>query len=110
MPVIGTFTAIKNGYAGSIKTLTISAKVTILANERRESDGAPDFLILTGNSEIGAAWRRTKQGSEETYLRVKLDDPSLPHPIWGALLESPEDGVARLLWRRERREEGQNPP
>jgi len=30
----------------------------------------------------------------------------LPQPIWGALLEATEDGVARLLWRRERMDEG----
>jgi uncharacterized protein (DUF736 family) len=105
MPVIGTFTAVKDGYAGTIKTLTISAKINIVANDRRETEGAPDFRITTGSTEIGAAWRRTKQGSEETYLRVKLDDPSLPQPIWGALVETSEDGVARLLWRRDRREE-----
>jgi uncharacterized protein (DUF736 family) len=106
MPVIGTFTATKDGYAGTIKTLTISAKVSILANDRKETEAAPDFRVVTGTTEVGAAWRRYKQGTEETYLRVKLDDPSLPQPIWGALLEPSEDGVARLLWRRDRREEG----
>ena len=106
MPVIGTFSAVKDGYAGTIRTLTISAKVSILANDRKESEGAPDFRIMAGTTEIGAAWRKTKQGSEETYLRVKLDDPTLPQPIWGALLETTEDGVARLLWRRDRREDG----
>jgi uncharacterized protein (DUF736 family) len=105
MPVIGTFSAVKDGYAGTIKTLTISAKVNILANDRKENEGAPDFRIVMGTTEIGAAWRRNKQGSEGTYLRVKVDDPSLPQPIWGALIETSEDGVARLLWRREKREE-----
>jgi uncharacterized protein (DUF736 family) len=103
MPVIGTFSAVKDGYAGAIRTLTISAKVQIIANDRR-GEGAPDFRIMAGATEIGAAWRKTKQGSEETYLRVKLDDPILPQPIWGALLEATEDGVARLLWRRDRKE------
>jgi uncharacterized protein (DUF736 family) len=106
MPVIGNFSAVKDGYAGTIRTLTMSAKVRIIANDRKEGEGAPDFRVMAGGSEIGAAWRKTKQGSEETYLRVKLDDPALPQPTWGALLEAAEDGVARLLWRRERREEG----
>ena len=105
MPVIGTFSAVMDGYAGTIRTLTVTAKVSILANERKESEGAPDFRIMAGAAEIGAAWRKTKQGSEETYLRVKLDDPTLAHPIWGTLLEATEDGVARLLWRREKRED-----
>ena len=101
MPVIGTFSAVKDGYAGTIRTLTMNAKVRIVANDRKESEGAPDFRIMAGTAEIGAAWRKTKQGSDETYLRVKLDDPALPQPIWGALLETTEDGVARLLWRRD---------
>ena len=105
MPVIGTFSVVKDGYAGTIRTLTMTAKVNILANDRKDSDGAPDFRIMAGAAEIGAAWRKTKQGSEETYLRVKLDDPILPHPVWGALLEAKEDGVARLIWRRERKED-----
>jgi uncharacterized protein (DUF736 family) len=105
MPVIGTFSAVKDGYAGTIRTLTVTAKVQILANDRKETEGAPDFRIMAGAAEIGAAWRKTKHGSDETYLRVKLDDPTLPHPIWGALLEATEDGIARLIWRREKKDE-----
>jgi uncharacterized protein (DUF736 family) len=104
MPVIGTFSAVKDGYVGTIRTLTISTKVQIVANDRKQGEAAPDFRIMVGATEIGAAWRKTKQGSEETYLRVTLDDPTLPRPIWGALLEVTDDGVARLLWRRDRKD------
>ena len=72
----------------------------------RRATARPTFASWPAASEIGAAWRKTKQNSEETYLRVKLDDPTLPQPIWGALLEATEDGVARLLWRRDRKDEG----
>ncbi|MBX9591698.1 MAG: DUF736 domain-containing protein [Hyphomonadaceae bacterium] len=105
MPVIGTFSADKDGYAGTIRTLALNSKVRILANDRKTTDGAPDFRIMAGTAEIGAAWRKTKQGTEETYLRVKLDDPSFPQPIWGALLEATQDGVVRLLWQRDRRDD-----
>ncbi|HZQ02308.1 MAG TPA: DUF736 domain-containing protein [Reyranella sp.] len=105
MPVIGTFSADKDGYAGTIRTLALNSKVRILANDRKTTDGAPDFRIMAGTAEIGAAWRKTKQGSEESYLRVKLDDPSFPQPIWGALLEATQDGVVRLLWQRDRRDD-----
>lgn len=106
MPVIGTFSAIKDGYAGTIRTLTVSAKVRLVANDKKDGASGPDFRVFAGVGEIGAAWRRTKQGTEEAYLLVKLDDPALPQPIWGALLEATEDGVARLIWRRDRKEEG----
>jgi uncharacterized protein (DUF736 family) len=33
---------------------------------------------------------------------VRLDDPALPEPIHAALMEQTEDGVLRLLWRRDR--------
>ena len=105
MPVIGTFSAVGDGYTGTIRTLTVSAKIRILANDRKDCDSAPDFRVMTGAVEIGVAWRKTRQGSAETYLRVKLDDPTWPQPIRGALLEEGEDGIARLLWRREKREE-----
>ena len=105
MPVIGTFTPAKDGYAGTIRTLVLNARVHICANDRKASDSAPDFRITLGTSEIGAAWRKTKQGGDQTYLRVRLDDPSWPQPIWGILLEAPEDGVVRLIWRRDTRDE-----
>ena len=34
MPIIGTFTAVKDGYAGTIRTLNLNSKVEILANDR----------------------------------------------------------------------------
>src|SRR5215470_16485704 len=65
MPVIGIFTAAKDGYAGTIRTLSLNSKVEILANDRSEGDGAPEFRILAGPTEIGAVWRKTKRGSDE---------------------------------------------
>jgi len=109
MPVIGTFTAIKDGYAGTIRTLNLNSKVEIRANDRGEGDGMPQYRILVAATEIGAAWRKTKRGSEETYLSVMLDDPCLPQPIWGVLIVAAEGGTARLLWRRNRIGTKQNP-
>lgn len=105
MPVIGTFSAVKDGYAGSIRTLMLNGRVSIFANDRKATNGAPDFRILLGNTEIGAAWRKTKQGTEQSYLRVRLDDPAWPQPIWGVLLEATDDGVVRLIWNRQKPDE-----
>ncbi|MEQ1612082.1 MAG: DUF736 domain-containing protein [Hyphomicrobiaceae bacterium] len=102
MPVIGTFKADKDGYTGTIHTLTLNAKVRVVANDRKETEGAPDFRIFNGTAELGVAWRKTSQASGESYLRVKLDDPALPQPIWGALMEKTDDGVVRLVWSRQK--------
>ena len=109
MPVIGTFAAVKDGYAGTIRTLMLKAQVRIVANDRKLSDDAPDFRISLGTTEIGAAWRKTKSGTDQSYLRVRLDDPAWPQPIWGVLLEATEDGVIRLVWSRPKREEPHPP-
>ena len=106
MPVIGTFTPAKDGYTGSITTLALNAEVSILPNQAKQGHNAPDFLLMAGGNEVGAAWRRTNHTSAKEYLRVKLDDPLLPEPIWGALLGAGEDGVARLLWRRDWEDDG----
>ena len=106
MPVIGAFLPEKDGYAGSITTLTFNAKISLIPNARRQGRNAPDFLVMAGGIEVGAAWRRSNQSSARAFLRVKLDDPTLPAPIWGALLEPGEDGVARLVWGRDRADDG----
>ena len=108
MPVIGTFKPDKDGYAGTIRTLTLNARVRIVANDSKQSAGAPDFRVLAGLAEIGAAWRKTAE-DQSSYLSVRLDDPSLPAPIRAALIEKTEDGVLRLLWRREKRETASAP-
>ena len=103
MPVIGTFSAVKDGYAGSLRTLMLTGRVRITANERKTTEGAPDFKVLLGAAEIGAAWRKTKQGTDQSYLRVRLDDPAWPQPVWGVLLEATDNGVMRLIWSRYKR-------
>ena len=61
MAVIGIFSAVNDGYAGTIRTITMNARVKIVANDRKETESAPDFLVMLSATEIGAAWRRIKQ-------------------------------------------------
>jgi uncharacterized protein (DUF736 family) len=104
MSVIGTFAATRDGYAGRIRTLTINSRVRIIANDRKTKEGAPDYRVVAGEAEIGAAWRIVKPGSEVSHLRVRLDDPALSKPIWAALIEPAADGVNLLIWRRHKPE------
>ncbi len=103
MPVIGTFKADKDGYSGTIRTLALNAKVRIVANDQKKSAGAPDFRVLVGTTEIGAAWRKSSE-DQESYLSIRLDDPSFAEPVRAALMEKSDDGVLPMLWRREKRE------
>lgn len=104
MAIIGSFTPEKDGYVGTIRTLSVNVKARFIPNPEKKSEGAPDFRIVAGAAELGAAWKaRTKGQTRRDYLSVRLDDPSFPRPIHAALLE--DDGAARLVWsRREERD------
>jgi uncharacterized protein (DUF736 family) len=97
MTVIGTFTPTADGYAGHIRTLTIRRRVHILVNEQADAGHAPEFKLLCGDTEIGAAWKATARNGR-TYLSVQIDDPSWGRPIRAKLFE--ETGLAHLVWNR----------
>ena len=104
MAVIGVFSAVNDGYAGTIRTITMNARVKIVANDRKETEGAPDFRVMLSAIEIGAPPRRTTQGTYPSLLRASTVDPGWPQPIWANLTEAAEDGTARLIWRRDKPE------
>ncbi len=104
MALIGIFTLAKDGgWTGTIRTLTIDAKVRLVPNDNRDSENAPAFRVFVGQSRIGDAWQARSGGdSPKDYLRVRLDDPSLPEPISAALFPSAEGKEAQLVWNRRR--------
>ena len=97
MTTIGSFTKHDSGYNGSLQTLAFNVKVKIVAVPR-ESEKAPDYRVLAGAMEIGAAWKRQTAG-HKTYLSVKLDDPSFASPVHARLVED-GNGGATLYWTR----------
>jgi len=100
MATIGSFSKQDDGsYAGSIKTLTLNVKAAQLRPADKDTDKAPDFRIFTGQTEFGAAWKKTSRENRD-YLSVKLDDPSFPAPIYASLVDA-DDGYA-LIWSRSR--------
>ena len=62
------------GFNGSLQSLAFNVKVKIVAIDK-DNDKGPDYRVLVGALEIGAAWKRQSSASKE-YLSVKLDDPS----------------------------------
>lgn len=102
MAVIGTFTPAKDGgWIGTIRTLTIDAKVRLVPNDNRTSKKAPAFRVFVGNSRIGEAWEAKTAGlSPKEYLRVRLEDPLLPEPITAALFQLQDGSGAQLVWNR----------
>jgi uncharacterized protein (DUF736 family) len=99
MAIIGTFTAADNCYTGSVRTLTLNVKVKFVATEK-DNDKAPDFRIFSGATECGAVWKKTVRDSDREYLSVKLDDPSLPAPIYASLVKGEGGDNFTLIWSR----------
>ena len=101
MATIGSFT--KSGddgsYTGAIKTLTLNVKSVVLRPADKENDKAPDFRVFSGQTEFGAAWKKTSR-ENRNYLSVKLDDPSFAEPIYASLVDADEG--YHLIWSRSR--------
>jgi uncharacterized protein (DUF736 family) len=89
MAVIGTLTPAKDGgWVGTIRTLTIDAKVLLVPNDDRSNSKAPAFRVFVRNSRIGDAWEaKTGRSNPKEYLRVRLDDPQMPEPVIAALFQ-----------------------
>jgi uncharacterized protein (DUF736 family) len=98
MATIGTFTKSGDDFTGSVKTLTLNVNAKIVLAEK-ENEKAPDYRIFSGTTEFGAAWKRTS-GAGREYLSVKLDDPSLPKPIYASLVAVESGEGYCLIWSR----------
>jgi uncharacterized protein (DUF736 family) len=99
MATIGTFVKSDSGFAGSVKTLSLNVKAKFVPSDK-DSDKAPDFRILAGPVELGAACRKTAQAGDREYLSVKLDDPSFAAPIYASLVKGEGDDNYSLIWSR----------
>lgn len=99
MATIGSFTRDDSGvFTGSIRTLTLNVKASIRPASK-DNDKAPDYRVMnSGNVEFGAGWTKTSR-EDRPYVSVKLDDPSLPAPIYATLVEG-EQGTHNLIWSR----------
>lgn len=100
MSIIGTFRKTDDGYSGTIRTMTINIKAAFVANDKNGNDKAPDFKIVAGERELGAAWKGKTKGEEpQEFLRVELDDPSFAAPLRAALFANGVDSTV-LVWSR----------
>jgi len=100
MATIGTFTRTENGFTGAVKTLNLNVKSVKFLPVEGENENGPDYRVLAGTTEFGAAWKR-QSDKGNSYLSVKLDDPSFAAPIYASLVETETEKLA-LIWSRRR--------
>ena len=75
MPAIGYVKKTQNGYEGHLKTLTISAPIVFIPVADKTNEAQPDYRIMTGQVEIGAAWNRVSQSTGNDYVSVTFAAP-----------------------------------
>lgn len=100
MSIIGTFVKADKGFTGTIKTVTLNFKVRLEETEGG-SEKAPDYRVYAGTAEIGGGWKETASTGRE-YIKLKLDDPSFPHPIYASLFSAEDGETFNLVWQRQR--------
>ncbi|MCQ4321551.1 DUF736 domain-containing protein [Stutzerimonas stutzeri] len=104
MANIGTFTADKDGFTGTLRTLTLNVKDKLVPNDKGDTENAPDFRLQAAGHDIGAGWRKVSEAGRP-YVSVSLDDPSFPATVYARLIEG-EDGTHDLIWSRSKPKAG----
>jgi uncharacterized protein (DUF736 family) len=98
MTTIGTFTKTPDGsFHGAIRTLTLNVKGVEIRPVAATAEKAPDHRVFLGPTELGAAWTIVRE-DKPTCLSVRIDDPSLPAPLCGLLVEA--EAGHELRWSR----------
>jgi uncharacterized protein (DUF736 family) len=105
MAIIGILKATKDGYEGTLETLTLKAKITI-EPAKKNNDNQPDFRVFQitedFKSDIGAAWKKTSQRDQSEYLSVSIDDISLASKASCRLVKTGAEKGHTLFWERPR--------
>lgn len=102
MPAIGYVTRSGNGFKGQLKTLSIRAEIEIVPNTRKSGDTQPDYRVLSGGAEVGAAWNRRSESSGNDYVSLSLSAPEFgPRRLYAnlgrAAGQDDEDAFA-IIW------------
>ncbi len=99
MANIGVFTRTRNGFEGTISTLTLCLSARFVPNRNKRGEQSPDFFIKSGDSDLGVGWNaQSKSDDVGEYIKCVLDDPSFPAPVHAALF--PRTDGADLVWSR----------
>lgn len=94
-------------YTGRINFGGFKADAKLVPNpdkdsENKADDSKPDYLLLDGSAQIGAAWKKIAETSQNRYLSVKVDTPMLDKAIWCKLSKTKNTAPNEylLFWSR----------
>jgi len=97
--IIGNFKKTGNSFAGTIETLMFTVQAILEPISNKPTSKAPDFKLVSGIREIGAAWKKKSQETGKDYLSVIIEDPTISISCAAFPTES---GGYVFIWNRER--------
>ena len=103
MSSIGQVTRQANGsYKGHLKTLAFRVEISVVPNIDKKTDEQPDYRVIAGGVEIGAAWRKRSESSGQEYVSLSLSDPSFgPQKLYanlGRAAGQDDDDMFAIIW------------
>jgi len=106
MPAIGHVTKQKDGgYSGHLATLTVQSPIEFIPIKDKVSDRHPDFRLMAGKVEVGAAWVKTGKESKEDYVSVTITAPEFgPKRLYanlGRAAGQDDPSVFAIIWNPE---------
>lgn len=102
MPSIGRVTKQPDGtFRGYLATLSIRKNIEFRMNDKTK-DHQPDYLVIAGDVEVGAAWNKKGQASGNDYVSVSLAAPEFgDRTIFanlGRAAGSEDDNEFAIIW------------
>lgn len=102
MPSIGRVIRQDDGsYRGYLATLSIRKNISLVPKEKTK-DSQPDFLVMAGDVEVGAAWNKTGQASGNEYVSVSLSAPEFGvrtiYANLGRAADSDDENDFAIIW------------
>lgn len=93
----------ENGLSGRISGRLYEGNVTLKNNEKKNSEAAPDFVVLeNGRHVIGAAWEKTSAAGK-CFMSITLDLEEQDKPIYLHAFQQDNDNSAfDVVWTRPR--------
>ena len=106
MATIGTFTADKDGFTGTLRTLTLNVKAKLVPNDKGDNEHAPDYRVRLDSEDgpdAGPAWKDSSENAGE-FVSMRLEGPIFPSPIRAKLFQSNDNpSVWTLRWKHARK-------
>lgn len=93
----------KGEFEGTLTTMSLKKRISIVPNGSKETDAQPDFRVYTEDRvEIGGGWNRVGKNSGNKYVSLTFAAPEFgPSKIYanlGRAAGQDDEAVMAILW------------